>query len=205
MSTCLIREERGNCYISISNFISSNFYYKSSFRSNFRLLFFCALTLKFLHKCTTISSHPSKLKWVTRLSVKKEKLLNQCPTFTNFCTFLASERWISQCIFSHLECTRFAIGDYSVCDQVHQVAHMTSCRLRILTGFSQFKASKANFVCNTLNFLLSGYSDIVGGRVTGNVRVSQLILFVLGQRGDVHRVSKEHSCFSSTLDGYGIG
>ena len=57
-------------------------------------------------------------------------------------------------------------GDYSVCDQVHQLAHMTICRSRILTGFSQFKASKANLVCNTLNFLLSGYSVISGGWVT---------------------------------------
>ena len=59
-----------------------------------------------------------------------------------------------------------------MCYQVHQVAHMTICRSRILTGFSQFKASKANLVCNTLNFLLSGYSVISGGRVTWE-RVNQ--------------------------------
>ena len=51
---------------------------------------------------------------------------------------------------------------------------------------------------------LEGYSVISGGRVTWE-RVNQWIVFVLGQRGDERQVSKEHSCFSSTLDGYGIG
>ena len=75
---------------------------------------------------------------------------------------------------------------------------MTICRSRILRGFSQFKASKANLVYVTLNFLLSGNSVISGGRVTWE-RVSQWLLLVLGRRGDEHQVSRQHSCFSSTL------
>ena len=132
-----------------------------------------------------------------RLSVKKEKrLLNQCLTFTNFGTFF---RQATRGEFSHLK--RAMCGDYSVC---YQVARMTICRSRMLRGFSLFKASKANLVCITLNFLLSGYTVISGGRVLWK-RISQWLLFVLGQRGDEHHVSKEHSCFSSMLDGNVIG
>ena len=67
-----------------------------------------------------------------------------------------------------------------------------------IKGFSQFKASKANLLCISLNFLLSGCSVISGGLVTWE-RVSQWIVFVLGRRSDEHQVGKEHSCFSSTL------
>ena len=35
-----------------------------------------------------------------------------------------------------------------------------------IKGFSQFKASKANLLCISLNFLLSGCSVISGGLVT---------------------------------------